>query len=212
MIHVTGKLQGYDELKAKFAKLPGVINKATASALNKIGRQGVTAAKRSITSTYNIKSGDAAKGLNITAAKGSGNDPRLFVVITARGDRIGLHKFGGLPTAPTSQVGVPVLRRKLATVKILKAASRRAVTRDAPTGHMPFVARMQSGHIGIFVRTGLPAATKSGESIRELKSRGVAEIFRKTGTKAIDKLLAEKGRSMLEHEVNYYLEKEMKKK
>jgi hypothetical protein len=210
MLHISGRLQGYDELKAKFAGLPSVVNKATASALNKIGRQGVTAAKRSITNTYNIKSGEAAKGVNFTAAKASGADPRLFVVITARGDRIGLHKFGGLPTTPPSQAGVPVLRRKLATVKILKAASRRSVTRDAPTGHMPFVAGMRSGHIGIFVRTGEKSAGK--EKIRELKSRGIAEIFQKAGIKAIDRLLAEKGRSMLEHELSYFLEKEMKKK
>lgn len=212
MLHIAGKLQGFDELAANFRHIPKVVEKATVSALNKIGQQGVTAAKRSITDVYNLKSSDAASAIIFTRAQAASSvrDARVFVVVTARGDRLSLHKFGGSPKTPPSQLGVPVARRKAPTVKILKAAPRRTVTRDTSTGHMPFVAGMKSGHIGIFVRS--DEKSRGKEKIRELKSRGIAEIFKKTGIAAIDKLLAEKGKSMLEHEFNYYLDREMKKK
>lgn len=208
---IVRPLEGYDALAAKFRSVPRVVEKATASALNKLGRQGATAAKRSITDTYNVKSGDAATAITVTPAKASysGRDPQLFVAITARGDRLGLHKFGGLPALPPNQKGVPVSRRKTPTVKILKKAPRRPVTPDKNTGHGPFVARMRSGHVGIFVRT--DRWTQKRQAIRELKSRGLAEMFQKTGTKALDKMLAEKGRAQLEHELEYYFDKELKK-
>ena len=111
MLHIN-KLQGIEALTAKFKHLPRVVEKATASALNKLGKSGVTAAKQGITAIYNIKSGDVAKAIKRVPAKASygGKGNRLFTVIHVKGGRLRLHKFGGLPTSPPSQEGIPVNR------------------------------------------------------------------------------------------------------
>ncbi|MFH2075367.1 MAG: hypothetical protein ABIJ57_08485, partial [Pseudomonadota bacterium] len=188
----------------------------------------VTAAKQGITAIYNIKSGEVAKAIKRVPAKASygGKGNRLFTVIHVKGGRLRLHKFGGLPTSPPRQEGIPVNRRRGPTVKILKTAGRRPVRPDS-TGHGPFVARMTSGfggaetdHVGIFVRTdkrlsgnrwrgGTPGSKH--QVIRELKTKGIAEAFGSRGRLALDKLLAEKGAAVVQRELNYFFEKEMKR-
>jgi hypothetical protein len=239
MIHIGKKLAGMESLTARFKNLPNVIDKATASALNKLGAQGTTAAKRGITEVYNIKAGDVAKAITRVPAKASygGRQRRLWTTITAKGGRLGLHKFGGLPGAPVSQKGIAIGRRRNPTVKILRNGSRRPVTPDNFTGHGAFVARTTSGfggsetnHVGIFVRTNklLPGhrwrvgLTKffSGrrlragkhQVIRELKSKGIAESFASHGREQIDNLVESKGQEIMAHELKVFMEREMKKR
>jgi len=228
MLHIHGKLQGIEDLTAKFKNMPRVVEKATASALNELGKSGVAAAKKGITAIYNIKSGDVAKAIKSVPAKASygGKGNRLFTVLYIKGGRLGLHKFGGLPKYPPSQKGIPVNRRRRPTVKILKAAGRRPAYADS-TGHGPFVARMTSGfggsetdHVGIFARTnkkragdpwrgGTPGTRH--QVIREIKTKGIAERFASHGRDALDKLLAEKGAAVFQRKLNYFFEKEMNK-
>lgn len=226
MIHIVGKLRGVDVLRSRFHALPGVIDKGMASGLNKLGAQGLTAANKGIRETYNIKAGDVRKGLSRVPAKASygGRQPRLWTTIIAKAGRIGLHKFGGLPTTPMSQKGIAVASRKMATVKILKQGTRRQVTRDTETGNRPFVARMRGGfggsevnHVGVFVRTSKWLAGnkwrggKVGSKhqvIRELKSKGIAESFASQGRAALDELVrSAKAAGIMEHEIKQAIER-----
>jgi hypothetical protein len=227
MLHDIGKLKGIDELTAKFKALPNVVDKATASALNKLGTQGVTAAKRGITEVYNIKAADVAKAISRVPAKASygGRQKRLWTTITAKGGRLGLHKFGGLPGEPPNQKGIMIGRRRGPTVKILRGGSRRPVTPDNFTGHGAFVARMSSGfggsetnHVGIFVRTNKwlmgnkwRGGSKRHQVIRELKTKGIAESFASHGRDALDNLIETKGQEIMAHELQYQMERAMKK-
>jgi hypothetical protein len=226
MLHVTGKLQGIEALTARFKDLPNVVDKATASALNKLGRQGRTAANKGIRETYNIKAGEINKAISLVPAKASygGRQKRLFTTLYIKGSRLGLHKFGGLPSSPVSQKGIPVKRRREPTVKILIGTARRKVTPDKGTGHQLFVARMTGGfggsetdHVGIFYRTniwvsgnkwrgGNPKAKH--QVIREKKSKGIAESFLSHGRDQLDQLIVEKGAETIQKELNYFLSKQ----
>ncbi len=229
MLYIQGKIQNVEALTAKFNALPRVIEKATASALNKLGSLGVTETKRGITEIYNIKSGDVGKAITRVPAKASygGKANRLYTVLYVKGSRMKLYKFGVLPTSPPSQKGVPVARRRTPTVKILKAGSRRPVFAEKSTGHGIFLARMTHGfggsetdHVGLFFRMNKWAAGniwrkgKAGtrhQVIREMGAKGIAERFISHGRDALDKMLAERGSDQLASELKYYFEKEMKK-
>lgn len=220
-MYTVSKLQGIEELQKKLSKLPNLFNRATASTLNKLGAQGVTEANRSIRETYNIKAGDVRKAITRVPAKAaySGKEARLFTVITVQGQRVGLHKFGGLPQSPASQIGVPIKRRKAPTVKVMKTEPRRPVYEDPKTGHAAFVARMPTGHIGIFIRKtktapghwirkkGQTIWTPSGrhQIIKELNDMGIAELFLAKGQAAVNEMVRQRGSTMLQREVEFYL-------
>jgi hypothetical protein len=216
-----------DALTARFKDLPNVVDKATASALNKLGAKGQTEASKGIRETYNIKAADVKKAVTRVPAKASygGKQKRMFTILYIKGGRLGLHKFGGLPSVPANQAGVPIKRRKDPTVKILVGGGRRKVAPDVygGTGNKPFVARMSSGfggsetnHVGIFVRTdkwlggnrwrGGKPGTKH-QVIRELRSKGIAESFLSHGRDQIDKYIAAEGASTLAHELDTYFKK-----
>ena len=216
-------MQGVDKVLAKFDKYPPEIEKALVSTLNQLGAKAVTEAKRGIRQEYNLKDKDVAKGIErIYARKESkGRGARYFTLITAKGERIPLFSFGGRPATPPVQKGVPIARRKLATVQILKSGPRRAVTRDVETSHMPFVARMTKGfggsdtdHIGIFTRTGKWLRNRGKgkhQVIRQLKSEGIPFMFMKRGGDAMLKLVSEKGMAMFRKNLEFFSGKIVKK-
>jgi hypothetical protein len=226
MLHIIGKLNGYDELTAKFRDMPSVIEKATVSALNKLGTRGLTATKKGIGEVYNVEKDDIAKMVTRVPAKRAygGKQSRLFTTIIAKGSRIPLMKFGGQPSTPANQRGVQVSQRIHPTVKIMRQAGARQVTRDSGTGHMPFVARMRSGfggsttdHVGIFVRTDKWAEGnrwRGGKArhqvIRQLMSKGIAELFASKGRAQLDALVVEKGSTIMAASLQQFLEKAMK--
>lgn len=226
-MYIASKLHGIQELQAKLNATPRVVEKAIASALNKLGKQGVTATKKSITEIYTINAGDVGKAITHVPAKAaySGKKSRLFTVLNVKGGRLGIHKFGGLPKLPASQKNIPIAKRKAPTVKILKAEARRKVYPDQYSGNAAFVARMTRGfggsetnHVGIFVRTTkwLPGAWRPGKGpgekgshqvIREPKAKGIAEIFLARGRKEIDHLVRTKGPAILEQDMKYFMSK-----
>lgn len=208
MIYIA-KLQGIEELKSRFAQLPRVVEKAEVSAVNKLGKQAETASNRSVREEYNIRAADVKKALSRIPARASysGRAARLFTVLRIKGGRFGLHKFGGRPAQPASQLGVPIRRRKgWPTARVKKAAGRFKVRRDPATEFAPFVARMPSGHVGIFVRRDKRGRTLP-QAIRELTAKSVAQMFDAHGREALFKLLAEKGVKLFKNELNFYLSK-----
>lgn len=224
-MYIGSKLQGLEEQQAKFRHIPNLVNRATASALNKLGALAVTETNKTIRDTYNIKAGDVSKAIKKTPAKASwgGKGPRLFTVMTVSGGRLGLHKFGGLPATPAPQRGVPVSKRKAPTVKIYKTQARRKVYPGNLSGNAAFVARMVRGfggsetnHVGIFYRLNkrLPGRWRPGQTpggkgqhqvIRELKAKGLAEIFLGHARSTVDTMLAVRGPAMLKKEADHYV-------
>lgn len=221
------KLTGVDRILGKLDAMSRETEKALVSTLNSLGSQAVTAANKGIREEYNIKAGDVKKAVQLVRARSGGaqgKGKRYFVLITAQGGRLGLFKFGGRPTEPPLQKGVPVSKRRPVTVQISKKGGRRQVTRDAGTGNMPFVAKMttafgrggflggnrqdmgDAGHTGIFVRT--PKWRGEGRArhqvIRELRSIGVAEMFARRGGDAMRKLVSEKGLAMIERNLAFF--------
>lgn len=199
------KMGDVDALLKKFDDLPRVQEAALVSGLNKLGRSTFTEAKRVITRRYNIKSGDVANRTRLIGARRETRqkDPRHFVMIVAKGEGFPLFEFGGLPRRPYPQKGVPVTARKTATVKILKDAPRRKVTRDYDSGRLPFVAQMRSGHVGIFV--GKYSGNFKENRIREIYSTlSVADMLAgRIGL--LRQFTRDKGLAIFKSELRYWL-------
>lgn len=214
-------LEGFDSTIRNLDLLSAQAQKAAMSAVNKIAAQGVTASVRAITDNYNIKTGVAKKALRIKKATRprSKSEGRMYATIIATGRFIPLISYGAIPSVPVSQKGI--LRyecgqtmgpfrnegdrrraakldkagqypgRKRVSTKV-KRAGRRETFRHA------FVARMPSGHIGLFEGT-------EGRAIREMHSVGIARIFETFAVREIERIMRDKGPSVLKHELDYYL-------
>jgi hypothetical protein len=208
-------------------KLDGLekgVKRALIKTTNQLSLQGYNQARKELKEEYNVPPEMVDQGLHRTPAQqgssyqGKTRTERLYSVITARGKRIPLFKFGAVPQVPPAQKGRPISTRTRASVQILKKGPRRHVQPDA-TGNMPFVARMTSGfggtktnHVGIFVRTEkwrpdsrgdwlkkfVGARHRQHQVIRELKSEGIAMMFLKRGREKVRRLVMEKGRALFE--------------
>lgn len=210
MMTIT-KIEGIDELTRKLRGLPHVVEKATVSALNKIGTQGTTQAKKKVTGTYRLRTKDLKGYLKLRRARRGSAGSRLFAVISGTGKPFPLVKFdsrsstamqkqGNVP----SQKGIPVAKRKPVHVKVKKQGGRKKVQHA-------FFARMPSGHVGIFKRDPSGGRTARGSAaIRQLYTTGIAKMFEKEGIPAIETIIRTKGREIVQHELDYYLLKEAK--
>ena len=222
MLYIQGKIKGLDSVRRQFADIPQVIDKAEASGLNKLAAQAQTASNKAIREVYNIKAGDVKKSMKRIPAKASygGRAARLFALLLVSGGRLNLYYFGVRPKEPAAQKGIPVKKRKgWPTAMMKRGFGRFKIRRDPATGNAPFVARMQSGHQGVFVRTGRiskkwTVRTINGreyayypETIRELRARSVAQMFEKHARESLTRLLEEKGPAVMRRELEYYLSK-----
>lgn len=198
IMEMTVKIEGIKHTTGRLSHLPHIVEKATVSALNKIGAQGMTATRREVTREYNIKQKDLKGNIKlIRARRGTkSREGRLFAIISVTGKSIPLYKFAAKPKEPPVQKGIPVKRRKPVTVKVKKTGGRKRLSHA-------FVARMRSGHVGIFTR-------KSSESlpIHELFSVSIPKMFKMKGKEAVDKIAKTKGRQILQHELDFYLKRE----
>jgi len=193
MIHIT-RIDGIEHVTGRLSHCPELVERATVSALNKIGAQGITQTKRAITKKYNIKQKDLKGSLVLhRAARGTkSREGRHFARIAATGSSIPLYKFAARPVEPKPQAGVAVKRRTPVTVKVMKQGGRKKVPHA-------FIGRMASGHVGVFTREG-----KASLPIRERYSVGVAKMFEKEGVKAAEAITRTKGRQIVQQELNYY--------
>jgi hypothetical protein len=121
-----------------------------------------TAAKRSISSHFNIKQGDIAKSLTKLYA-GAGQ-----AGIRAASPHFGFGKFDLRPDRDS---------RGLATYKIHDARQQVPFHSEADGATM-FYAMMASGHMGLFSRTGQPSVSNPKlEQIKEQMQIGSAEML-----------------------------------
>lgn len=124
-----------------------VIDRATVTALNRTITSVQTEANRKIRERYNLRASAVRKQMRI----GRANKSRLFAELVVSGRRIPLVEF----SARQNSKGVSV-----------------RVTRERKTVRTAFIARMKSGHVGVFART-----SKKRLPIEELFSISLPRAF-----------------------------------
>lgn len=193
---VTLRVEGAEEMKRRIRATPKIIINARRSAVNKIASQAMTQTKKVIREIYNIKSKDMAPYLKIQKAKSN----QTYAILEASGRPIPLYKFGARPVMPVEQKGIPVRGRKPVTVKVKRKGARKIIRHG-------FVARMRSGHMGIFERVGTASLP-----IRELYSIGIKRMFEIRAIPVIKRLVREKGPQIVKHELDWATQREFQKR
>jgi hypothetical protein len=129
---------------------------AGSRALNRLSRMVRTEASREIRKDYNLKKSEVDKTMTILPAA----KDRLYVRILARAARIKLYAFGARQNKPAP-----------ATVVVKRG--RRHTLRHT------FIAKMKSGHVGVFLRKNKKDVNKKkhGLPIRELTGPSPADLF-----------------------------------
>lgn len=175
------KLEGIDEALKAFD--PQKVITAARQAINRTADSTRTEASRLIRSEYNIKATRLNQYLKVDA-KASGNE--LSATITGKGRGLALSYFdakqegviankkGFRYTRKAQRTGN--LRRGGAVTTLVKLAGGRKIVNDK-YDNKPFLAKMKSGHIGVWVRTG-----KGKQPIEQHMGPGVGGLF---GSKSI---------------------------
>lgn len=168
------------------------LQRAIASAVNKSMRKASTNASRTVREVYNIKARDIKKHVKFSRAT-KGRAVAAFFVDSRR--RFKLLFFGARDLSPG---GV--------SYQIKKGQGRKTLQHA-------FVARMPSGHLNIFKRTGKTSKASKGiykgrerEEIQGLYGPTVEAMF--DSPKVIDgvgKTLTDSFFNLIEHETDFYL-------
>ena len=199
--------------KFKFAEqaladVPGGMERALRSATKRAASFLRTQSTKEIRQRYDItrKNIRAEQNVNVSYRYFNGIEAR----IAFRGNKIPLWRYGGSspskPTVNTEKTVMAIVNGNLRPVHPGIAATGHQLVSTAPTTFSrAFVAQMQSGHIGIFERTGGKTATGDAE-IKEIMGSSVPQML---GNEEVQESLAEKTAvkmdERLEHEVNRIL-------
>ena len=178
----------FAEVRLSFKKYSKDITKATVRTLNESARKAKTKAKREVTKFYDIKAGFINRGIHIEKA----NYNRLQSSITAIGKNLPLSRF----SIKKTNKGVSFR---------IKRGSKRGLLKNT------FIAKMPSGHIGVFERKEGAKHKKVGDiwqpalPIKERFTIGLPFMFgaRKVIKKVYQMLEIEMPK-ILERNINYY--------
>lgn len=182
MIELTA--EQIDRAERLLSHIPEAAPKAMANAINRAAETARTEAARKVREKYYIKHGDVISTIRITKA----SPDNLEASVVSRGSPIALSKFRITPRQPQPRRRAPVIAR---------------VTKG---GGGPiqgaFVARVGSGHIGVFNRVGparLPIVQRYGPSVPQM-------LGSPTVTEWVEQKATEKLNERLDHEINRILE------
>ncbi len=165
--------------------IPNGVNKAIVNAVNRAAQGARTDAVKKARERYYVKAKDVRKTIELKRA----TYENQAAIVRAEGSPLALSKFRITPRQP------PARRRK----KPVKAK----VLRGGGGGEIPgaFVAQMESGHIGVFVRAGkprLPIKEKFGPSVPQmLEHESVTEYVEERAREILEQ--------RFEHELNRLL-------
>ena len=190
------------------ADVPGGMERALRSATKRAASFLRTQSTKEIRQRYDItrKNIRAEQNVNVSYRYFNGIEAR----IAFRGNKIPLWRYGSSspskPTVNTEKTVMAIVNGNLRPVHPGIAATGHQLVSTAPTTFSrAFVAQMQSGHIGIFERTGGKTATGDAE-IKEIMGSSVPQML---GNEEVQESLAEKTAvkmdERLEHEVNRIL-------
>lgn len=173
-MNVDIKLEGVEKALKKID--PQIVRRASVMAVNDVAKQGITEAKRQITSEYNVKSGRVAQFLRL-ATRASGSS--IKAVISGKGRGLALSYFGAKQEGViANKKGFKYTRRAKhqgnlkrggqVSVLVKKSGGRKAVNTDPRA----FMVRLKSGHVAVMQRHG-----KERLPIKELYGPGVGLLF-----------------------------------
>lgn len=149
-----------DEIARKFSSISKTeLDKATYLAINRAIDGAKTETDRAIRARYNIRQPDVQKVLSI---KGYASAWKLNATLAAKGNRIPIYAFNPKPAEP--------VWRKPVSVSIRKGGGRK-------TSSTWFVARMKSGHVGIFRRKDPHVRPSKRLPIKEVFTISVPEML-----------------------------------
>jgi len=168
------KLEGVEKALKMYDR--NHVIRAARRAIEDVAKQVMTEVKKNIREGYNIKYGTLGKFLKLSVRPRNNN---LEAVITGEGMGISLFEFGA------KQEGVVANKRQFrynkkaiqrgnirhgskVTVLVKKSSGRKVVVTDPKA----FIAKMKSGHIGVFQREG-----NKRLKIRQLYGPGVGGLF-----------------------------------
>ena len=163
----------------QLADIPGGIEIAMKRAMNRATAHLRTQSTREIRKRYDIARKDIRAEQNITTSYRYFNG--VEAKISFRGKKIPLWRYGGSspskPTVNTEKTVMAIVNGNLRPVHPGIAATGHQFLSTAPTTFSrAFVAQMQSGHIGIFERTGGRTATGDAE-IKEIMGSSVPQML-----------------------------------
>ena len=184
------------------AGIPGGIDKAVKSAMTRTVQNLRTNSGRVIRERYDISQKNIRADENIKVSYTYLNGVQAHIIFW--GHKIPLYRYGGAkPKEPTPDVS----RRVAAKINgkwLLSnpgvAASGHQLNSTSPTKFDDaFVARMKSGHIGIFERTG-DKTEKGGDAIEELMGSSVPTML---GNEEVERKLSEKAVEKFDERLNH---------
>jgi hypothetical protein len=149
--------EGLREAKELLGRIPGAVERAEIRAVNRAAKAAKTSLVREILSRYNIKRDRVEETISIFGA-GAGHP---FASVASRGRPRVLSYFR---TRPNVESGPPFRR---------PGAGVWAQVKKGEGGNIPhaFLARMRSGHVGVFLRPGsgdYPIDQRSGPSVPQM--------------------------------------------
>lgn len=168
--------------KALLAGIPEGVDKAVKAAMSRTVQKLRSGSNKAIQEKYDISDAGIRTEKNVRVRYSYQNGVQATVTFSGR--KIPLYRFGGAsPTFPTPDIAAgrkPVMAHGEWTMQYPGISARGHQFRDtSPTQFTDaFVARMKSGHIGIFERTG--GMTSDGsDAIREIMGSSVAQMVGK---------------------------------
>ena len=175
------------------AKVRGGLGKALERTLNRVGEGMRTDADREIRAVYHVKRKYTLRNLKLFPAIAKYN--RYWVMVRAEGAKIPLIGFKTSPASPRARppkAGTLVSVRKDKTGKRIKHG---------------FVARMESGHVGVFEREIVGGKRVGRLKIIEMRGPSVKGMLRKEvmQTGAVLERAKERADKRLQHEVKQVL-------
>lgn len=143
------------ELSRAFSNFPGAVKAAAFEATEKARRSTRQEFVKSFRSLLTLKPAYIRRGIKSKKPKFAGDGAQAEIRIAT--SQIPLIRYGIHPELPPAQRGVQVQNRIAVRYRLRNAGKEyddKPRSDLAPTGQRLFVARMKSGHVGAFFRTG----------------------------------------------------------
>lgn len=197
-----------EQMRRLLAEFPKGVEKAGRTAVNRAVSHLRTNSAKAIRERYDVSAASVRANENVSVRYSFQNGVQAFV--TFSGHKIPLYRYGGAaPVGPAVDTG------KLVPVMIggqwrmvhpgIAARGHQLKTTVPATFQNAFVARMKSGHVGIFQATG-GMTSGGGDEIQELMGSSVPQMLGSPDvTESLVEKAVEKFEERLEHEINAIL-------
>lgn len=180
-VEIAGQ-EAIERAKAMLTGIPDGVDKAVKAAMSRTVQKIRSVSNEKIREKYDISDAGIRSEKNVRVKYTYQNGVQATVTFSGR--KIPLYRFGGSsPKAPTKDIAageMPVMVRGQWTMQYPGvAATGHQFTDTSPTLFADaFVARMKSGHVGIFERTG-GSTSEGSDAIQEIMGNSVAQMVGK---------------------------------